>query len=76
MTTFCDFCECSDCKKGAAHLSHAKTTPGRWICDVCYTYDECVRRGSKKGPCDDKNCVHRPKLEGKWEKLNDTRRNY
>lgn len=70
---FCDFCTCEDCKNGTKYILHAKTSSGKWICDVCYSYDECVKQkrenGEKQtGPCDDKNCAHRPKLVGKWSK--------
>lgn len=67
---FCDFCPCSDCKNGASYVSHAKTSTGRWICDVCFLYDICasVTKGKQSAPCEDKNCVHRPKIVSKWTK--------
>lgn len=74
---FCDYCPCEDCKKGAAYVSHAKTADGLWICDICYLYDVCAsvmkrdgtsRPGGSTAPCDDKNCVHRPKLASEWIK--------
>lgn len=85
---FCDFCECDRCKTGimSTHdlraeglnvedikLQHAPTDDGKWICDVCYMYDQCtsnINAGnaprSTSGPCEDYNCVHRPKLIGGW----------
>lgn len=69
---FCDFCPCSDCVSGRRHLAHAETSDGRWICDVCFTYDRCVdgqrqAGGPVTGPCDDEECDHRPKLVGGWQ---------
>lgn len=71
---FCDFCACESCQtgEGIPHLSHAKTSDGRWICDVCYAYDECVRaqraKGEARNPCKDRGCEHRPKIVGEWSK--------
>lgn len=70
---FCDFCPCSDCLNGQKYLAHAETSDGRWICDVCFTYDLCVN-GQRKaggpvtGSCDEEEeCDHRPKLVGGWQ---------
>lgn len=65
---YCDFCTCRDCQFGTKYLSHAQTSDGRWICDVCYTYDLCTSgpTRNKNGPCEDKNCHHRPKLITGW----------
>jgi hypothetical protein len=76
---FCDFCKCVNCRDGASWLSHAKTSDGRWICDVCYTYDVCVRAkrkagGRQDGPCDDMNCEHRPRLVSAWERFEEEKR--
>ena len=69
---FCDFCTCDNCVNGGDLLHHAKTEDGRWICDVCYRYDECVKAqrllGIRNGPCNDLNCAHRPKIVSGWEK--------
>jgi hypothetical protein len=63
---YCNYCSCDDCKYGWAttYMKHAPTEDGKWICDVCYTYDVCP-----SGPCEDENgksicCEHRPKLVG------------
>lgn len=69
--SFCDYCTCEDCRTGAHGLKHAKTIDGRYICDVCYTYDVCVIAQRKEdgyvtGPCEDTNCKHRPKLVTPW----------
>ena len=73
MKPFCNFCKCSDCINGSKFLRHAQTTKNKWICDVCYHYDVCIdakrKEGKREGPCDDKNCVHRPKLKSGWEKM-------
>lgn len=70
-SNFCDFCDCADCKNGRQDLRHAKTADGRWICDVCYTYDVCVdawrKQGVRLGPCEHP-CNHKPKLIGGWQK--------
>lgn len=75
MTTtkaFCDFCPCRDCQTGdSLHiLCHAQTSDGRWICDICYEYDECVSAQRKAGepvdPCKNKECAHRPKIISEW----------
>ena len=69
---FCDFCDCDDCKYGNGIVStnHAQTSDGRWICDICYTYDMCTSGPNRnpKGPCDNKNCEHRPKIISSWKK--------
>jgi hypothetical protein len=71
---FCDFCDCEDCKTGSPgikNLLHAQTVDGKWICDVCFTYDECVRQKritGGGGPCETKDCNHRPKLVSGWSK--------
>jgi hypothetical protein len=58
---FCDYCNCDDCKYGADLISHAQTSDGDWICDVCYHYDVCPGH-----PCDNKDCEHRPDLVSGW----------
>ena len=66
---FCDFCDCNDCRYGTKYLSHAQTSDGKWICDVCYTYDLCTADGPNRnwsGPCKNKDCQHRPTLVGEW----------
>jgi hypothetical protein len=67
---FCDFCPCESCKTGTfAHkVSHAETSDGRHICDVCYTYDLCTSGIGRNpnGPCDNKNCSHRPTIVSEW----------
>jgi hypothetical protein len=70
---FCDFCDCGDCQEGAKHLHHAETSDGRWICDCCWLYDMCTMdhnpfgvSRSRSGPCDDRDCPHRPKVVGEW----------
>jgi hypothetical protein len=65
MQRFCDFCECEDCTHGNDWLFHAQCDDGRWICDVCWSYDQCTSgpNRSKNGPCDDPDCVHRPKMK-------------
>lgn len=70
---YCDYCDCEDCVKGTKYIFHAQTSDGRWICDVCYTYDSCIRAKRKNNeearlPCDDKNCIHRPVLISDWSK--------
>ena len=67
---YCDFCKCSDCQNGTPYIVHAQTSDNRWICDVCYDYEICQKFEERKGlgPCDDKNCVHRPKLISEWIK--------
>ena len=68
---FCDFCSCDDCKFGATDLYHAECIDGRWICDICFTYDLCTSPKFKCSvPCENKECEHRPKLKTKeWLKL-------
>jgi len=71
---FCDFCSCDRCRDGSDLIQHAQTEDGRWICDVCYTYDVCINafldRGLRRGPCGDYAgdlpCTHRPKLVTDW----------
>ena len=53
---YCDYCECNMCKYGDGMSEHAKTA-GDWICDTCWNYDICGDQ-----PCDDLECIHRPKL--------------
>lgn len=65
IMAFCDYCTCSDCKSGAPWLVHAQTESGKWICDVCFNYECCLRAGYN--PCD-KQCSHRPKLISEWIK--------
>lgn len=72
---FCDFCECDTCKYGDGHLTHALTNDnGKYICDVCFSYDLCTSDHNPYGvprcdnPCDDKKCLHRPKLITGWTK--------
>jgi hypothetical protein len=70
--SFCDFCTCSDCQNGKSYLSHAETEDGRWICDVCFTYESCMDKqrelyGKHNGPCEN-DCEHRPKLISEFVK--------
>lgn len=70
---YCDFCSCDNCQTGNAScgVTHAQTSDSRWICDVCYEYDECVRafrkQSIRQGPCES-DCSHRPKLISNWVK--------
>lgn len=68
---FCDFCECEECKYGIDRLYHAQTADGSWICDVCYTYDLCTSGPLRnpQGPCDNKDCSHRPRIVSDWIKF-------
>ena len=74
MMNFCDFCPCEECRNGVDGLSHAQTKEGKWICDICYTYDVCTSgpNRSRHGPCETEygtlnpNCVHRPILVTGW----------
>lgn len=70
MTTeaYCGYCDCEDCAHGTQYLYHAKTADGRWICDVCYTYDLCTSgpQRNANGPCEDGPCPHRPLLMTEW----------
>ena len=68
---FCDFCPCEQCKTGntgykSFKVTHAQTEDGRWICDVCYTYEVCLDAQRAEGvvtePCKNKDCKHRPKI--------------
>lgn len=65
---FCDFCTCKDCQFGNNRLYHAKTNVNTWICDVCYSYDQCTTGPNRNlnGPCKQKDCIHRPKLISDW----------
>lgn len=71
---FCDYCDCENCKEGwpsYIKVKHAFTDEDKWICDVCYCYEMCKRKHDVSvpynGPCDDKNCVHRPKIVSEWK---------
>ena len=67
---FCDFCNCSDCQYGSDRMLYALTNDGRSICDVCYTYDVCTRdKSNTNGPCENKSCMHRPVLIGKFRSI-------
>lgn len=64
---FCDFCTCENCTDGAPDLFHAQAVDGRWICDVCFLYDQCTSDDgpaprNPNGPCDNSECEHRPRL--------------
>lgn len=67
---FCDFCSCEDCITGDCkhEIFHAKTSDDKFICDVCYTYDVCTSGSNRSlnGPCEDKECIHRPKIISEW----------
>ena len=65
---FCDFCNCDNCRYGAPWLSHAQTADGRWICNVCYSFDLCTSGPNRNpnGPCEDLECEHRPKIVSDW----------
>ena len=76
---FCDFCDCDMCRNGEHGITHAETDDGRWICEVCWRYDVCVRAKVKMtprqyGPCEDSegrpisDCEHRPRLVTKFHK--------
>jgi hypothetical protein len=68
--SFCDFCECVACREGAPDLEHAPTDDGRWICDVCFDYDQCTTGPNRANhPCDEAECEHRPRLSGDWVAL-------
>lgn len=67
MVPFCSFCNCNQCRNGSEGIYHAKTTDGRWVCSICYEIDICSR-GNPNGPCDDLNCIHRPKIVSEWIK--------
>lgn len=72
MKYFCDFCDCAQCKYGwrGYNIYHAPTDDGKWICDVCYEYDQCTTGPNRNpmGPCKNADCEHRPKLIGGWIK--------
>ena len=60
---FCDFCNCDSCVEGDPGDRHALCEDGRWICEVCYMYDECLNAMNHRGnPCDNLECEHRPRL--------------
>ena len=66
---FCDFCDTTDDDGNQREdLSHAQTADnGKWICDICYYYDECLRSSDNPlGPCRENSCKHQPKLMTKW----------
>lgn len=69
---FCDYCPCENCVTGESifTMHHAQTTNGKWICDVCFSYDLCTSGPNRNpnGPCDDKKCKHRPRLISGWLK--------
>jgi len=69
---FCDFCPCQDCQEGRSDLSHAQCEDGRWICDVCFTYDLCTSGPNRNpnGPCMEEECPHRPKIVSDWLPFN------
>lgn len=70
---YCDFCKCEQCQNGDAphKLTHAQTIDGRWICDICFSYDECVRQQRAqdlpRNPCANIECDHRPRIVGEWK---------
>lgn len=71
MLNFCDFCDCEGCRSGLGwgfKITHAPTECGKWICDVCFTYDVC-KKGTNPVPggCDGVECEHRPRLSGPWQ---------
>ena len=68
--SFCDFCECNDCKYGTKYIRHAQTSTGQWICDTCYQYDLCTYKPGHDGPCEDRECEHRPKIVSDWQPSN------
>lgn len=67
---FCDYCKCEMCCTGVDDLGfkehHAQTSDDKWICLTCYKYDICTagENRSWSGPCDEMNCIHRPKIIG------------
>jgi hypothetical protein len=73
---FCDYCDCDMCVEGLYDILHAKTSTGRWICEVCYEFDVCVcgnaKVGIHDGPCETLDgalipgCPHRPRIVGAW----------
>jgi len=75
---FCDFCDCDMCRTGEdgfkePMFSHAQTSDGRWICDICYQYSVCIseqrkeRSGGHNGPCPPGPCKHRPQIISVWK---------
>ena len=69
--SFCDYCQCSNCQNGVSDLYHALTENDKWICEICYCFDLCTSGPTKNpnGPCEEKDCRHRPKLKSDWEKM-------
>lgn len=68
---FCEFCDCDQCVNGSSRDSHALTVDGRWICSTCFDYDLCTSGSFRNvdGPCDNIECVHRPKILSDWVML-------
>lgn len=66
--TFCDYCNCNDCKNGIKGLFHAATKDGDWICEICYEYDLCASAKCDpcSGACATNECGHRPQIISKW----------
>lgn len=65
---YCDYCPCEDCQYGTKYISHAQTDNGKWICSTCFNWDLCTNVIGLHGPCEDKECVHRPKIITEWSK--------
>lgn len=67
MNKFCDFCSCKD---HSTSSYHAKTSDNKLICDICFEYDVCTSGPNRNSnsPCDDMDCIHRPKLISDWIK--------
>lgn len=68
---YCNYCDCNGCKYGNmddVKLYHAKTFNNDWICNVCYKYDLCTSGPlrNKNGPCENDECIHRPKIISNW----------
>lgn len=66
---FCNYCDCADDEGNQrTDLSHAQTSNGKWICDICYYYDECLRSPDNLlgHPCKENPCKHQPKIITKW----------
>jgi hypothetical protein len=65
---FCAFCDCDQCQHGDPLVLHCQTEDGSWICDVCWKWDVCTSGPlrNSNGPCEEANCIHRPKLVGEW----------
>lgn len=67
---FCEYCPCDDCRKGLKGMYHAQTADGRFVCEICFTYDLCENNEGKIiEPCKDSQCEHRPVLVGGWEEF-------